>query len=82
MCHTASTTVSGAPTVTGINGELSLGREPINSAPIRHCSMSYGDKAYVVNSGVRMPIDLSDRAVTEALGIKPGGAGEGNVAVN
>jgi type VII secretion protein EccB len=71
VCDTASTTVSVAPTVTGINGELTVGEGANRLGSDQALLMSYGDKAYVVNSGVRMPIDLSDRAVTEALGIKP-----------
>ena len=57
--------------MTGINGELTLGEGANQLGSDQALLMSYGDKAYVVNSGVRMPIDLSDSAVTEALGIQP-----------
>ena len=72
VCETASMTVAGAPTVTGINGGLTLGDGADLLGEGQALLMSYGDKAFVVHGGVRMPVDLADRAVTEALGIEPG----------
>jgi type VII secretion protein EccB len=77
VCDTASTTVAGAPTVTGINGELTLGEGADLLGDHRALLMSYGDQAFVVHAGVRMPVDLADRTVTEALGIEPGALVQG-----
>jgi hypothetical protein len=64
VCDTASTTVTGT-TVTGINGARRWVR-PTSSAPIRHCSCLTAIRR-TSSAVVRMPIDLSDHAVTGRL---------------
>lgn len=72
VCDTASTTLAGAPTVTGINGELTSGDSAARLGAGEALLLSYAGKAFVVSNGVRMPIDLGDRAVTDALGVASG----------
>lgn len=69
VCDTASESMRARPVVTGINGELALAdraREvPANSAVVG----AFDRHAYVITGGVRMPVDLSERAVTGPLGL-------------
>ncbi|MGV7717790.1 type VII secretion protein EccB [Mycobacterium kansasii] len=69
VCDTASSTLAGAPLVTGIDGELTLGRGAQELSSGRAVLLSYDDQAFVVSGGVRMPVDLTDRAVTGPLGL-------------
>ena len=71
VCDTASNTMAGSPVVTGIDGELTLGQGAGQLGDGQAVLLSYGPQAFVVSNGVRMPVDLSDRAVTTALGIDP-----------
>lgn len=74
VCDTASESMSGRPIVTGINGDLTMGdraREVVGDTAVLGV---FGDQAYVIANGLRMPVDLSDRAVTGPLGLEGAGA--------
>jgi type VII secretion protein EccB len=69
MCDTASDSLSARPVVTGINGELTLAdraREVGGDAAVVGV---FDGQAYVITGGVRMPVDLSERAVTGPVGL-------------
>ena len=72
VCDTAPTTVGGSPLVTGIDGELTLGDTAGELGADDALLLSYGAQGYLVTGTVRMPLDLSDGAVTGALGIRSG----------
>jgi type VII secretion protein EccB len=72
VCDTASTTMAGAPLVTGINGKLALGEGADLLAGDEGLLLSFDGVTYLVHNGMRMPIDLGDRAVTSALGVDSG----------
>lgn len=72
LCDTASESLSARPVVTGINGELTLGdraREVPGDAAVIGV---FDGQAYVIAGGVRMAVDLSERAVTGPLGLDAG----------
>lgn len=69
VCDTAPSSVGGAPVVTGIDGELALGQQATEMGGDAAVVLSYQQRAYLVVSGVRMPLDLGDAAVTAALGV-------------
>jgi type VII secretion protein EccB len=71
VCDTASNTMGGSPLVTGIDGELTLGQGSQELAGGSAALLSYNRQKFVVTDGVRMPVDLGDRAVTSALGVDP-----------
>lgn len=72
VCDSASPTLAGVPVVTGINGELTTGHGAVDLGSGRAALMSFENQAFVVSGGVRMPIDVSDRAVAGPLGIEVG----------
>jgi type VII secretion protein EccB len=72
VCDTASTTAAGLPVVTGIDGQLRLGDGSARLGDGEALLLSYGDRTFLVADGVRMPVDLGDHAVTEALGVHVG----------
>nr|VTP02304.1 ESX-1 secretion system protein eccB1 [Mycobacterium riyadhense] len=69
VCDSASSTVGGAPTVTGIDGQLALGQEAGELAEDQGVLLSYRQHSYLVTGGLRMAVDLADSAVTAALGL-------------
>jgi type VII secretion protein EccB len=71
VCDTAPTTLGGSPVVTGIDGELTPAQDSHELAGGTAALLSYHGQRYVVTDGVRMPVDLGDRAVTSALGVDP-----------
>lgn len=73
VCDTASETMSGRPVITGINGDLTLGDRAREVAADTAVLGIFNEQAYVITNGVRMPIDLSDRAVVEPLGLEGAG---------
>lgn len=72
VCDTAAATMAGRPVVTGVDGALALGEgaRPLDSGVA--ALMSYAGQAFVVTSGVRMAVDVGDRAVAGPLGIEAG----------
>ncbi|MDO3268004.1 type VII secretion protein EccB [Mycobacteroides abscessus] len=72
VCDSTSTTLAGLPAVTGIDGELTLGAGAQVLGQGQAAVLLFGQQAFVVAGGVRMPVDLADRAVTGPLGIVPG----------
>lgn len=72
VCDTASSTLAGAPRVTGIDGELTVAEGANVLDPGQAVLMSYGTQTFVVSSGLRMPLDTADRAVASPLGVEPG----------
>lgn len=72
VCDTASATKAGRPMVTGIDGRLTLGDGADRLGDDEALLMSYGDTVFLVHGGVRMPVDISDRVITEGLGIEAG----------
>lgn len=72
VCDSASPTLAGLPVVTGINGMLTTGDGAVDLASGHSVLMSFENQAFVVSDGVRMPIDVSDRAVAGPLGIEVG----------
>lgn len=69
VCDTASDTLSARPVVTGINGELTLGDRAREMGGDAAVVGIFDGQAYVITGGVRMPVDLSDRAVTAPVGL-------------
>lgn len=69
VCDTASDTLSGRPVVTGINGELTLADRAREMGGDTAVVGIFDGQAYVITGGVRMPVDLSDRAVTGPVGL-------------
>ncbi len=57
------------PTITGINGELTLGDRAREVGSDTALLGAFDDKTYVITGGVRMPVDLSERAVTGPVGL-------------
>ena len=74
VCDTASESMSGRPVITGINGELTLGDRAREVGADTTVLGTFNEQAYVITNGVRMPVDLSDRAVVEPLGLEEAGA--------
>lgn len=72
VCDSASPTLAGLPMVTGINGVLTTGDGAVELGSGHAVLMSFEGQTFVVSDGVRMPIDLSDRAVAGPLGIEAG----------
>ncbi|KWX20461.1 hypothetical protein AFM11_30255 [Mycolicibacterium wolinskyi] len=70
VCDTASATMAGDPVVTGIDGRLTLGEGADRLGDDEGLLLAFDGVTYVVHGGVRMPVDLADRAVTSALGIE------------
>lgn len=73
LCDTASDSLSARPLVTGINGELTLqdrARELPGDAAVVGV---FDGQAYVISGGLRMAVDLSERAVTGPLGVDAAG---------
>jgi type VII secretion protein EccB len=71
VCDTASDAADGLPLVTGIDGGLTLGQGAQTLRDGSAIVLSYGKQMFVVAQGVRMPVDLTNRAVTGALGLDP-----------
>lgn len=71
VCDTASNTLGGSPVVNGIDGELTLGPGSQELSGGAATLLAYNRQTYVVTDGVRMPVDLTDRTVTGALGVDP-----------
>ncbi|MCH9729738.1 MAG: type VII secretion protein EccB [Actinomycetia bacterium] len=69
VCDTASELMSARPVVTGINGELTLGDRAREVGDDDAVVGVFDDQAYVITGGVRMPVDLADRAVTGPVGL-------------
>ncbi len=75
VCDTAGEAVGAAPLVTGIDGALTLGSSGADQlGDGRGVLLAYQQQNYLVTGGVRMPLDLTDRALTGALGVDPGAA--------
>ncbi|WP_268968285.1 type VII secretion protein EccB [Mycolicibacterium arabiense] len=72
VCDTASESMSGRPVITGINGELTMGDRARDVGSDTAVLGTFNGQAYVINNGVRMPVDLSDRAVTDPMGLDAG----------
>jgi len=73
VCDTAGEAVGAAPLVTGIDGALTLGSSSADAlGDGRGLLLAYQQQNYLVTGGVRMPLDLTDRALTGALGVDPG----------
>jgi type VII secretion protein EccB len=72
VCDTAPSTLAGVPQVTGIDGSLTLGADSRVLDGGSAALMSYRGQTFVVTSGVRMAVDVSDRAVAQPLGIEVG----------
>lgn len=70
VCSTAADSLSDRPVVTGIDGELTLGDRSRELGPGQAVVGTFDGQAYVVFNGVRMAIDLSERAVTGPLGLQ------------
>ena len=70
VCDTASESMSARPIVTGINGELTLGDRAREVGGDSALIGAFDGQAYVITNGVRMPVDLSDRAVAEPVGLE------------
>lgn len=71
VCDTASGTVGGEPVITGIDGALTFGSVAAPVGAGDGVLLSYDHQAYLVNGGMRMPVDLGNAVVTSALGIAP-----------
>lgn len=69
VCSTAGASMGAQPVVTGIDGELTMGDRSHELAEGRAVVGTFGGQAFVITGGVRMPVDLSDRAVTGPLGL-------------
>lgn len=74
LCDTASESMGSRPTITGINGELTMGDRAREVGSDMALLGAFDDKTYVITNGVRMPVDLSDRAVTEPVGLEDAGS--------
>lgn len=74
VCDTASESLSARPVVTGINGELTLGDRAREVGGDDAVVGVFDDQAYVITGGVRMAVDLADRAVTGPVGLDGAGA--------
>lgn len=72
VCDTAPTTIGGWPVVTGIDGELTLGKPAGELGGGEGLLLSYGPMTYLVANGHRMPVDMVHSAVTGPLGISAG----------
>ncbi|HUO41007.1 MAG TPA: type VII secretion protein EccB, partial [Mycobacterium sp.] len=73
VCDTAADRLGGPPLVTGIDGQLTLGSSGADElGDGRGVLLAYQQQSYLVTGGVRMPLDLNDRALTGALGVDPG----------
>jgi type VII secretion protein EccB len=66
--------MSGRPVITGINGELTMGDRARDVGSDTAVLGTFNGQAYVITNGVRMPVDLSDRAVTDPMGLEDAGA--------
>lgn len=69
VCDSASRSIGGSAVVTGIDGALTLGTDASELGDDQAILLSYRQRSYLVAGGVRMPVDLSDSAVTTALGV-------------
>jgi type VII secretion protein EccB len=74
VCDTAPDSMSGRPIVTGINGELTMGDRAREIGGGTALLGTFEGQTYVITNGVRMPVDLSDRAVTDPVGLEDAGA--------
>jgi type VII secretion protein EccB len=74
VCDTAPDSMSGRPTITGINGELTMGDRARELGGDMALLGTFDGQTYVITNGVRMPVDLSDRAVTDPVGLEEAGA--------
>ncbi len=72
VCDTAADTMSGRPHITGIDGQLTPGDRTRELGGDAALLGTFGGQAFVITNGVRMPVDLSDRAVTDPVGIAQG----------
>ncbi|MEY2458032.1 MAG: hypothetical protein QOK06_3197, partial [Acidimicrobiaceae bacterium] len=69
VCDTASDSLSARPVVTGINGDLTLADRAREASGDAAVVGVFDGQAYVITGGVRMPVDLSERAVTGPVGL-------------
>lgn len=74
LCDTASESMRGRPIVTGINGELTMGDRAREVGSGTAVVGAFDGQTYVITNGVRMPVDLTDRAVTAPMGLEAAGA--------
>jgi type VII secretion protein EccB len=73
VCDTAAERLGARPVVTGIDGGLTLGDRARVLAAGEAVVGEFDGEAFVVTDGVRMKVDLNDRAVTGALGLAGSG---------
>ena len=73
VCDTAPESMSARPVVTGINGELTMGDRAREVGSDMAVLGTFDGQAYVVANGLRMPVDLTDRAVVAPLGLDDAG---------
>ncbi|MCG5433049.1 type VII secretion protein EccB [Mycobacterium sp. MYCO198283] len=73
VCDTApGPNISAPPVVTAIGGTLTLGARTLPLEPPKAVLVRHGDNDYVIWGGQRSQIDLSNQAVTLALGLDSG----------
>lgn len=73
VCDTAPDSMSGRPVITGINGELTLGDRARELGDDGALLGAFDGQTYVITNGVRMAVDLSDRAVVDSVGLDDAG---------
>jgi ESX secretion system ATPase EccB len=69
ICDSASDNPNTAPVVTAIGGPLTVGSRALPLDPPKAVLAEHADKTYVVWDGQRSEIDLSNKAVSLALGV-------------
>src|SRR6476661_902827 len=69
VCDTAPDNTNGMPVVTAIGGPLSVGARTQPLQPPTAVLAQHDDKTYVIWNGQRSMIDLSNKAVSLALGV-------------
>ena len=69
VCDSAPDNPNAAPVVTAIGGPLSVGSRSLPLEPPKAVLAEHDDKTYVVWNGQRSEIDLSNKAVSLALGV-------------
>jgi type VII secretion protein EccB len=69
ICDSASDKPSGAPVVTAIGGQLSVGARALPLQPPKAVLAEHDGKTYVIWNGQRSAIDLTNKAVALALGV-------------
>ncbi|MGZ4577343.1 MAG: type VII secretion protein EccB [Mycobacterium sp.] len=69
VCDSASDNPRAAPMVTAIGGPLAVGSRALPLEPPKAVLAEHNDKTYVIWNGQRSEIDLSNKAVSLALGV-------------